>query len=81
MIALNFHQVSDLRMHANHAGWLFVIDRTPNWTRRAPAMLYDYHASGYQGSTRHDLGTHTDSKIAREKCAEFINQRQGDAHG
>lgn len=30
MITLNFHQVSDLRMHAEHNGWLFVIDRAPN---------------------------------------------------
>lgn len=75
MITLRWHQATDLPMQAQHGDWLLTIDRAPNWTRKQNAMLYDYHASGYQGSTRHDLGTHTDSKIAREKCAEFINTK------
>lgn len=81
MITLDWHQVSDLRLHANHERWLFVIDRMPNWTKAAPAMVYDFYASGYEGGTRHALGTFTDSKAARAKCAEFINTQAGDSRG
>lgn len=75
VITLAWTQISDYRLEAVHGEFTFTVERRPDWSRY-PAMTYRYAASARQfGTALHDLGEHPNSKIARQKCADFINQQ------
>lgn len=72
-IILHWRHVSDLRLEAQHGAWLLSIERAPNWTRAAPAMVYDYAAKATRAAEIHELGTHEDS-VNRAREVRGVHQ-------
>jgi hypothetical protein len=81
VIRLHWREVSDTLLEAVHEGWRFAIYKRPNWDKH-PQLNYSYVTSVWRArrgddtvSDKTDLGTHADSNIARQKCANFINAK------